>query len=717
MVRRFENFLRLAVILFLPLKAQWTELGSPGDNAFYALCNEGDTIYAATQFDLLRSTNNGETWQLKDAGLPSQLPAVSLTATNGIVFAGSDNSGVYRSTDHGNAWSAANTGLPALARNVRVVYGHAGRVYLGVAGSGSTGFYYSTDNGDSWNPFVNGPDTTVTGFVGSGDTLVAGTISGKVFVSTNLGQTWRDTVVSPFAPSIRGIAMMKSFLFVTTEGHGIFRSLDAGLTWSNADSGFTDDPAWVRPIAIIDSTLFTGIDYSGNGGVWRSTNRGDLWENVSGMRMTVTTAPPTGTVNVYYKQYAMLVHGSRLFAGTFGYGLLTSDDLGTTWHHVNTPFRQYVLSELAVFGDTVLAGTSAIEGAYVSTNLGKQWEQYRANLGVSVMSFTKFGSNIYAGGVNGNIGYGVFKSSDGGLSWTQMSTGLPVSISNMIIQDNGILYAATDGGLYKSTNGGAQWNATSWTMNAAGVFAHGDTVIVSRLSPQRTYRSTNGGTTWDSLGGGLPLNFAARSFAVIGNRLFMCGTGSTLTLFVSTNSGVDWTNITGSTQAVQVLAAGDTLWVNGITPLYSTNFGQSWTPMSTTGVPGGSFSKIAVGGGWLFGSVGGPGQHGLYRRTLPVTVDVHGQETAVVTSYTIEQNYPNPFNPTTTISYALPQDGMTTLKIYDALGREVKTLVNEFKTTGRYTATFDASTLSSGVYMYKLVSDKYSTVKKMLLVK
>ncbi|KAB2920895.1 MAG: T9SS type A sorting domain-containing protein, partial [Bacteroidetes bacterium] len=87
------------------------------------------------------------------------------------------------------------------------------------------------------------------------------------------------------------------------------------------------------------------------------------------------------------------------------------------------------------------------------------------------------------------------------------------------------------------------------------------------------------------------------------------------------------------------------------------------------------------------------------------------------TEYSLEQNYPNPFNPTTTISFALPQDGLTTLKVYDALGREVAELVNEFKPTGRYTASFDASRLSSGVYVYRLVSDKYSAVKKMLMLK
>ena len=92
-------------------------------------------------------------------------------------------------------------------------------------------------------------------------------------------------------------------------------------------------------------------------------------------------------------------------------------------------------------------------------------------------------------------------------------------------------------------------------------------------------------------------------------------------------------------------------------------------------------------------------------------------EEGAPTHFALSQNYPNPFNPSTTISYALPQDGLTTLKVYDVLGREVAELVNEFKTTGRYTVSFDASRLSSGVYVYRLVSEKYSAVKKMLMLK
>ena len=85
--------------------------------------------------------------------------------------------------------------------------------------------------------------------------------------------------------------------------------------------------------------------------------------------------------------------------------------------------------------------------------------------------------------------------------------------------------------------------------------------------------------------------------------------------------------------------------------------------------------------------------------------------------FVLEQNYPNPFNPNTAISYAIPNDGLVTIKIYDALGREVGIIVNEYKSTGRYTAAFDASKLSSGIYMYRLTTKDFVQTKKMILVK
>ncbi|MGB9665569.1 MAG: T9SS type A sorting domain-containing protein, partial [Ignavibacteria bacterium] len=86
--------------------------------------------------------------------------------------------------------------------------------------------------------------------------------------------------------------------------------------------------------------------------------------------------------------------------------------------------------------------------------------------------------------------------------------------------------------------------------------------------------------------------------------------------------------------------------------------------------------------------------------------------------FVLKQNYPNPFNPSTVIEYNLPEASNVTLKIYDLMGREVKTLVNgEFQTKGLYKYFVYSNDLSSGVYFYQLKTDKYSAVKKMMLIK
>lgn len=85
--------------------------------------------------------------------------------------------------------------------------------------------------------------------------------------------------------------------------------------------------------------------------------------------------------------------------------------------------------------------------------------------------------------------------------------------------------------------------------------------------------------------------------------------------------------------------------------------------------------------------------------------------------FILAQNYPNPFNPSTTISFSIPSAGFTSLKVYDILGDEVATLVNEEKSAGEYDITFDASTFTSGVYLYRLSAGSFTEVKKMILVK
>ncbi|TAK50675.1 MAG: choice-of-anchor D domain-containing protein [Bacteroidetes bacterium] len=94
-----------------------------------------------------------------------------------------------------------------------------------------------------------------------------------------------------------------------------------------------------------------------------------------------------------------------------------------------------------------------------------------------------------------------------------------------------------------------------------------------------------------------------------------------------------------------------------------------------------------------------------------------GDETGIPTEYALSQNYPNPFNPTTVLKYQLPVSGYVTLKIYNVLGEEVATLVDGNQEPGYKSVPFDASGLSSGVYLYRLTAGTYSAVQKMLLIK
>lgn len=96
---------------------------------------------------------------------------------------------------------------------------------------------------------------------------------------------------------------------------------------------------------------------------------------------------------------------------------------------------------------------------------------------------------------------------------------------------------------------------------------------------------------------------------------------------------------------------------------------------------------------------------------------VNYQGSLAVTDYAMEQNYPNPFNPSTTIRYQIPQCGLVTLKVYDILGKEIATLINEEKSQGRYEVNFNASFLASGVYFYRLNVNDHIDTKKMILLK
>jgi hypothetical protein len=93
------------------------------------------------------------------------------------------------------------------------------------------------------------------------------------------------------------------------------------------------------------------------------------------------------------------------------------------------------------------------------------------------------------------------------------------------------------------------------------------------------------------------------------------------------------------------------------------------------------------------------------------------EDLSSVNSYSLSNNYPNPFNPTTKISYHISQSDFVSLKVYDVLGNEIATLVDEYKPGGNFEVEFNAAGLSSGVYFYTLHAGSFTQTKKLILMK
>ncbi len=100
-----------------------------------------------------------------------------------------------------------------------------------------------------------------------------------------------------------------------------------------------------------------------------------------------------------------------------------------------------------------------------------------------------------------------------------------------------------------------------------------------------------------------------------------------------------------------------------------------------------------------------------------VPTDIGGNLSGMPTRFELSQNYPNPFNPSTQIKFSVPKEGFVNIKVFDVLGREVRTLVNEVKKPGYYSVDFDGANLSSGFYFYRMETSSYVETKKMMLLK
>jgi hypothetical protein len=176
------------------------------------------------------------------------------------------------------------------------------------------------------------------------------------------------------------------------------------------------------------------------------------------------------------------------------------------------------------------------------------------------------------------------------------------------------------------------------------------------------------------------------------------------------NSGLTSTNV------LALVIVGTTLFAGTNGGVFrSSNNGTSWSAVST-GLPNVLVRTLAANSTTLIAGTDGSG---VWRRPLSELITdvrpMHGDE--VPMRFALEQNYPNPFNPTTNIGFRISDFGFVSLRVFDVLGREVETLVNEQMQPGSYSVQLNANSLASGVYLCTMQTAGFMQTRKMLLMK
>lgn len=380
----------------------------------------------------------------------------------------------------------------------------------------------------------------------------------------------------------------------------------------------------------------------------------------------------------------------------------------------------------------LFVGTN-IDGLYRSTNNGETFVKNPLNV-YTIYSIAVKGNYVFAGTI-----YGLYLSTDKGINWYLQSFSSN-KIPEIFIQGN-YIYLSTDSlNRYKvffSTNNGTNWintnldslKITSFTYDGSYIYA--STVDFMDNSRPPIFRSSLGDTSFalisivDSLGVGSRQSVGA--LASLGNNVF-AGMRHfqeyTRSVYRSLNNGLSW--------LPTIIDEGDTFDLTTIDNnlvaatesgiFISTNYGTNWIIKNQGfGYTYYRIQHLCKNNNYIFAGDYYP----IWRRSLTEIVGIQNIGIEIPSAFSLGQNYPNPFNPRTKIRFDVSSTPLTprqrgtlvVLKVYDVLGREVQTLVNESHKPGTYEVSFDGSALNSGVYFYKMVTDSYKETKRMVLIK
>jgi photosystem II stability/assembly factor-like uncharacterized protein len=604
---------------------------------------------------IIRTSNGGANWQVITPPSPNHiLWSIDFSDANTGYIAGSEGT-IWKTTDAGLNWLAQSSPLSILF--IVKFYDNN----KGVIG-GRQAVMLTTNGGTSWVPqsIAFEPFNNVTGvaFADSNTILATAHTENVVFRTSNGGLNWTKHLLDiPIYKGFRDFAADMSFINYNT-GFMITSFVGNILKTTNSGINWTQDSSYRIDKWYDVQMLDVNTAYiCGTGGtIMNTTNSGVNWNlQIGGLR---------GINNNYF------INASTGFCAADSGIILKTTNAGATWLPKPSGTKLKLNSiHFPNLNTGYCAGDTGI--ILKTTNCGENWsiQNSETNLKLTSIWFV----NTDTGTAVGVEGVAV-TTQNGGVDWNAQIIPSGGDL-NSVHYAQGRGFTCNTSKIFKTTNSGLNWVQISAGPGGYDIFFTDSLHGCAVGSGITTYRTTNGGANWLSSPSDVNLLLNSVYFVDANNGIAV---GERGVMTKTTNGGANWNRLPKATGT----------W---LTSVFFTD--------GNTGYIAGFYGVIlkTTNGGLVF------------------IQQITGTNPE---SYMLYQNYPNPFNPYTTIKYDLPKAGDVLLRVYDITGREIIKLVNDKQQSGTYELTFDAGSLSSGIYFYSLyIEGKFTAIKKMVLIK